>query len=110
MLVNNIQKMGNNLLSIRKRAGLTQAEVAEKANISDRTYADIERGGSNMRAESLIIICNALQITNNDIFIDNDTTKVLQQEEICKRLNECTPKEQQTALELLDVYLRSLNK
>ena len=110
MLVNNNQKIGNKLFSIRKRAGLTQAEVAEKANISDRTYADIERGDSNMRAESLINICNALQITPNDIFVDNDTTLELQQEELIKRLNECTPKEQETALELLNVYLRSLNK
>lgn len=110
MLINNNQKIGNKLFSIRKEAGLTQAEVAEKANISDRTYADIERGDSNMRAESMINICNALQITPNDIFVDNDTPQNLQKEEILNRLNECTPKELETALEFLDVYLRSLNK
>lgn len=38
------QKAGNRLLAQRKALGLTQAEVAERAGLSDRTYADIERG------------------------------------------------------------------
>ena len=42
MLVFDFYAIGNKLLSIRKRMGLTQSEVAEAAGISDRTYADIE--------------------------------------------------------------------
>lgn len=68
MLVTNMHIKGNKLYEIRKRSGLTRAEVAERANLSDRTYADIERGSSNMRAETLIGICNALHITPNEIF------------------------------------------
>ena len=52
MLVFDFRTIGNKLLSIRKKAGLTQSEVAEKANLSDRTYADIERGTVNMRMET----------------------------------------------------------
>ena len=35
------------MLAIRKKAGVTQSEVAEAADLSDRTYADIERGTVN---------------------------------------------------------------
>ena len=42
MLVLDFHAVGNKLLSIRKRVGMTQAEVAEAAGLSDRTYADIE--------------------------------------------------------------------
>ena len=110
MLVTNMNEIGNKLFEIRKKSGLTQAEVAERANLSDRTYADIERGSSNMRAETLIGICNALHITPNEIFVDTEAELDLQQEEIINRLNECSIRERETALELIEVYLRSLNK
>ena len=48
MLLFDMRAIGNKLLAIRKKAGLTQQEVAEAAGLSDRTYADIERGTVNM--------------------------------------------------------------
>lgn len=110
MLVTNLHIIGNKLYEIRKRSGLTRAEVAERANLSDRTYADIERGTSNMRAETLIGICNALHITPNEIFVDTEAALDIQQEELFKRLNECSARERETALKLIEVYLHSLNK
>ena len=67
MLIFDLREMGNRLFEIRKRAGLTQAEVAELAGLSDRTYADIERGGVNMRVHTLMQICKSLGITPNDV-------------------------------------------
>ena len=110
MLVTSMQIIGDKLYRIRKKTGLTRAEVAEKAGLSDRTYADIERGSSNMRAETLLGICNALSITPDDIFVDENVKTNLQQEEIIERLNSCTPKEKDTAFKMIDVYLNSLNK
>jgi len=46
MLIFNFQAIGDKLLAIRKKARLTQSQVAEAADISDRAYADIERGAS----------------------------------------------------------------
>ncbi len=109
MLIFDMQKIGNNLLQARKRLGLTQAQVAEKAGLSDRTYADIERGSTNMRTETLLHICQALQITPDSIFTENKLPLPIQQEEIVEKLNSCTPKEKETALKLLSVYLDSLN-
>ena len=63
MLVSGLVAIGNKLLSIRKRMGMTQAEVAEAAGLSDRTYADIERGSVNMRIETILRICNALHLS-----------------------------------------------
>ena len=110
MLIKNMNKIGNKLFEIRKKAGLTQAEVAEKAELSDRTYADIERGTSNMRAETLINICRALHITPDEIFVDNECSPDAQSSDLYERLNACTSAERETAFKLLDVYLRSLGK
>ena len=57
MLCKNIAQIGNKLYEVRKKKGLTQAQVAEKAELSDRTYADIERGSANMRVDTMLSIC-----------------------------------------------------
>jgi len=39
--------MRKNLINTRKKMGLTQAQIAKKANISIRHYQDLEAGTSN---------------------------------------------------------------
>ena len=100
--------VGNKLLAIRKRMGLTQSEVAEAAGLSDRTYADIERGSVNTRTETILRICRVLHITPDEILTENSSSFSVQQAELWERLNACNPKDKETALELLSVYLKSL--
>ena len=109
MLVFDFRTIGNKLLSIRKKAGLTQSEVAEKANLSDRTYADIERGTVNMRIETVLKICEALHITPDMVLTTEDPDITAKQDEILNRLEQCTPSQKDTALKLLTVYLNSLS-
>ena len=66
MLIFDLRTIGTKLLTVRKRMGMTQAEVAEAAGLSDRTYADIERGSVNMRTETILRICNVLHITPDE--------------------------------------------
>ena len=87
---------------------MTQEEVAEKAGLSGRTYADIERGSVNMRIETILRICSALHITPDDILTEEKPSLDIRQEAILQRLNACSPKNRETALKLLDVYLDSL--
>ena len=76
--------------------------------LSDRAYADIERGTVNMRTGTLLQICSALQITPNEVFVRQATPEGLDQEEIFARLRKCSSHERQTAMGLLAVYLDSL--
>ena len=102
MLLFDMMTIGNRLLAARKRLGLTQAEVAERAGLSDRTYADIERGGVNMR------ICQTLAVSPDDILVQEHTSAALRQEELLRRLAHLSPAQRETALRLLEVYLNSL--
>lgn len=108
MLVFDLRIIGNKLLNIRKRMGMTQAEVAEAAGLSDRTYADIERGTVNMRTETILRICNVLHITPDEVLTEERTSQAAKQTELWERLNACNPKDKETALQLLSVYLHSL--
>ena len=109
MLIYDFRTIGNNLLAIRKKIGLTQTEVAEKAGLSDRTYADIERGEVNMIIGTFLSICNALNITPDDVLTQKEYSSQEEKEEIIKLLEHCSAKEKETALHLLSVYLHSLN-
>ncbi len=109
MLLFDFRAIGNKLLAIRKRIGMTQAEVAEAAGLSDRTYADIERGTVNMRIETILRICQVLHITPDEILTEDRTPETIQQEYLWERLNASNPKDKETAFRLLDVYLQSLN-
>lgn len=108
MLIFDFQTVGNKLLAVRKKKGLTQAEVAEAAGLSDRTYADIERGTVNMRVETMLKICSALRITPDDILTDESGSIIARQEELWEQLNNCSLKDRETALAILAIFLRSV--
>lgn len=110
MLIFDRREIGNRLLFERKRLGLTQSEVAERAGLSDRTYADIERGSVNMRVETALRICKALGVMPNDVFTKEGTDTVARAETLMQQLTLCSSKEQTTGLQLLQVYLQSLHR
>lgn len=109
MLIFNLHTIGNRLLNVRKRMGMTQAEVAEAAGLSDRAYADIERGTVNMRTETILRICNVLHITPDEVLTEESVSLTTQQTKLWERLNACNPKDKETALQLLSVFLKSLD-
>ena len=109
MLVFDLRVIGNKLLTIRKRMGMTQSEVAEAAGLSDRTYADIERGSVNMRTETFLRICDVLHITPDEVLTEESGSITARQAELWERLKVCNPKDKETALQILAVYLKSLD-
>lgn len=109
MLLFDFRAIGNKLLLVRKHLGLTQAEAAEAAGLSDRTYADIERGSVNMRIETVLRICNALHITPDEILTTENPSLSSRQDDLLTRLEQCTPQEKETALAILEAYLRAIS-
>ncbi len=72
MLTTDLQKIGNRLLAYRKRSGMTQAQMAEASYLSDRAYASIVRGESDMRVITAVQICTVLNITLDDLFVEEN--------------------------------------
>ena len=109
MLTFDFREIGNRLNAKRKKYGMTQLDVATAAELSERTYADIERGNVNMRIETLLSICKVLHITPDEILTENDSSVSSRQAELIERLNACSPKDRETALNILSVFLKSLD-
>ena len=81
MIQNDLVRIGEKIYRFRKATGLTQAEFAEKAGLSGRTYADIERGCTNMKISTFIKICEVLKVTPNDILIEDSPEDIKRNEE-----------------------------
>jgi len=58
-------EIGSRIASRRKQLGLTQAEAAEKAGLTQQFFACVETGSKNIRAESIVKVSKALNISTD---------------------------------------------
>lgn len=73
----NLKKLiANNMLLFRKRAGLTQAELAEKINYSDKAVSKWERGDGIPDVTVLCEMAEIFGVTLNDMVSENAPKKV----------------------------------
>ena len=63
-------QIGSNIAAYRKRAGLTQAGLAEKINYSDKAVSKWERGESMPDVTTLMQLADQFEITVNDLLVD----------------------------------------
>ena len=60
--------VGATIREQRKRAGLTQEKLAEKADLHPVYVGDVERGEENVSIDSLARIAKALKVALHDLF------------------------------------------
>lgn len=63
----NLDKIGKFIANCRKEVKLTQEQLAEKLNITDRAVSKWERGLSLPDADKMLEICNILGINVNEL-------------------------------------------
>ena len=63
-------QIGTNIASYRKRAGLTQAGLAEKLSYSDKAVSKWERGESIPDVLTLMQLAELFEISVNDLLVD----------------------------------------
>ena len=61
------KRLGDKVRKAREKARLTQAEVAEKADLNASYYAQIERGEVNLSIDKLQSIAKVLKIKSLEI-------------------------------------------
>ena len=64
------KQIGANIVSYRKRNGLTQARLAEKLNYSDKAVSKWERGESVPDVLTLVQLSELFDISVNDLLLD----------------------------------------
>ena len=76
-----IRELGESVREIRKRLGMSQAQLAEKADLANNTVSRIEGSQINLSVENLFSLADALGVTPNDLspsrFRVSDSTTAL---------------------------------
>jgi transcriptional regulator with XRE-family HTH domain len=86
------QKIGSRIRDARVKNGMSQADLAVKANISLPHISDIELGKTNMMLSSFIRIAEALQVSTDSLLRpDVPEVKGIYQNEFAETLEGCSP-------------------
>lgn len=64
------KQIGANIVSYRKRFGLTQAKLATKLNYSDKAVSKWERGESAPDVQTMVQIAELFDVSVNDLLVD----------------------------------------
>ena len=64
--------LASNLKRLRADAGLSQAALAEAADVSNKLISEIERGITWPREETLIAIADALRAKPAELLLDDE--------------------------------------
>ncbi len=63
-----------NLISLRKKKGMTQKEIAALIGITERQYQNLEAGTSDSNIKVWICLKELLGATSIDFLLEQDTT------------------------------------
>lgn len=64
----NLLLFGNKIKEIRKKKGLTQAELAEMLNLSVNFIGMVERAQRNTKVENVFKLARVLEVSPKDFF------------------------------------------
>lgn len=98
--------VGKRISLIRKNRGMTQEQLAEKAELSNIYISHIENSRSIPSLETLMKLCSALDITPDEVLLGTkqDMENYLQSD-IQKKLILCTQKERRMVSRFIDLLL-----
>ena len=103
-------EIGKRIRDIRTNKKMSQADLADKANISLSQVSDIETGKSSMRLTTFIGIVEALQVSA-DVLLRTDIPEVnnIYKSELAELLEDCTPTEIESILKIVKEVKKSMH-
>ena len=69
-------KLGENILTYRKKSGLSQEELGEKVNVTRQTISNWELGETSPNSDQLKALSQALNVSVDEL-LDNDIENVV---------------------------------
>jgi len=98
-------KIGKFIAACRKKANLTQMQLAEKLNITDRAVSKWETGKSMPDSSIMLELCEILEITVNDLLCGEAVTMERYNTELENNLLEMIKQKQQADKRLLSMEI-----
>lgn len=105
------QKIGQRIREFRLSQGLSQGELAAKANLSLTQIGNIERGNAKMQVASFCRIAEALGISADELLrLNVPTVNQLYQHELQGLLSDFTPEQLESIKKIVLEIKKSLKQ
>ncbi len=102
-------EVGRKIREARIKKGFTQQALAEVADIGEMYISEIERGVKTPSLNLFVKIISALDVSADYVLRDAlPSGKDFVYQEVAEMLDELTPKQRRSAIDILDAYVRSL--
>ncbi|MBO5261627.1 MAG: helix-turn-helix domain-containing protein [Clostridia bacterium] len=98
-------KIGKFIAERRKKANLTQMQLAEKLNITDRAISKWENGKAMPDSSIMLDLCNVLSISVNDLLSGEVVTMENYNKELENKLIEMVKEKEQADKRLLSLEI-----
>ena len=100
-----LKTIGENTRKYRTRAGLTQAELAEKVGVGTSFISRVERGEKRMRIETILLVAAALHISVDLLLCPENESKSAQLQTLVQMLETQSPEFLDSIILLVQVCL-----
>ena len=98
----NLKEIGLRIAQARKKKSMSQADLAEKAQVSISHISDIENGKKQIGIEIFIRITEALNVSADWLLrASNNEVKQIQRNEFDELLSDCTAAERKSLLRIM---------
>lgn len=99
---NNLKEIGLRIAQARKKKSMSQAHLADKAQVSVSHISDVENGKKQIGIEIFIRITEALNVSADWLLrASNDEVKQIQRSEFDELLSDCTAAERKALLRIM---------
>ena len=110
-MVIDYRQLGRKLASERKNRRLTQEKLAEKTDLANNYISNIETGRSIPSLETLVRLCEALDITPNDLLISSaKSNERYMMDDISQKVLQCSPKNRRIINGIIDVLEKETSR
>lgn len=99
------KKIGRRIAERRRELGLTQWQVEELADITQKYLSNIERATSGLSIDVLMRLCSALKTTPDYLLLGTADTPEDISAAVSSRVSRMSPKQAELALSMLDWIL-----
>lgn len=105
----NYKSIGNRIKKARRDQGMTQEMLSELINVTPTHISRIENGSSSPSLQTLVDICNALDITIDDLMQDSlPSVQKRLSGQLDALLLDCSAAEMNIIVRVIDVLLQEI--
>ena len=102
-----LKSMGTRIIVRRKELGLTQEQVAERADLTAQTISTAERGEKALRPENIVRLSSVLGVSPNYLLLGE--VAEVQSAEFSSRIAKLTIKQRHLLELIIDSYLSAVS-